>query len=44
MAQALVETIFDVCYLVGVISVGVLMATKGRNESIVKKFGLMAIF
>ncbi|MHC5248912.1 hypothetical protein [Enterococcus sp. LJL90] len=43
MAQALVETIFDVCYLVGVISVGVLMATKGKNESIVKKFGLMAI-
>ncbi|WP_265458904.1 hypothetical protein [Enterococcus sp. HY326] len=43
MAQALVETIFDVCYLVGVISVGILMATKGRNESIVKKFGLMAI-
>lgn len=42
MAQALVETIFDVCYLTGVILVGIIMAIKGGSP-IVKKFGFMAI-
>lgn len=41
MAQALVETIFDVCYLVGVVTAGMLMFTRGKD--LVKKFGLMAI-
>lgn len=43
MAQALVETIFDICYLVGVITAGIIMFTKGGKNSVVKKFGLMAI-
>lgn len=43
MAQALVETIFDVCYLVGVIVAGIIMMTKGRTNPLVKRFGLMAV-
>lgn len=43
MAQALVETIFDICYLVGVITAGIIMMTKGRDNPLVKKFGLMAV-
>lgn len=43
MAQALVETIFDICYLVGVISVGIIMVRRSGGNSLVKKFGLMAI-
>lgn len=42
MAQALVETIFDICYLVGVITAGIIMMAKGRANPLVKKFGLMA--
>lgn len=43
MAQAFIETIFDVCYLVGVITTGIIMFTKSGANSLVKKFGLMAI-
>ena len=43
MAQALVETIFDICYLTGVITAGMIMATKGGKNALVKKFGWMAI-
>ena len=43
MAQALVETIFDVLYLTGVISIGLIMITKGGKDPLVKKFGLMAV-
>ena len=43
MVQALVETIFDICYLVGVITAGIIMMTKGRWNPLVKKFGLMAV-
>lgn len=43
MAQALVETIFDICYLVGVITLGVIMYKNGSKNPVVKKFGLMAI-
>lgn len=43
MAQALGETIFDVCYLTFVITLGVIMATRGAKNPLVKKFGLMAI-
>ena len=43
MAQALVETIFDVCYLVGVVAAGIIMMTKGRANPLVKKYGLMAV-
>ena len=35
MAQALVETIFDVCYLFGVITAGIIMVTKGgKNQNL----------
>lgn len=43
MAQAIAETIFDVCYLIGVITVGILMFTKGKENPLVRKFGLMSI-
>lgn len=43
MAQALVETIFDVCYLIGVISAGLIMMVKGDKKSLAKKFGVMAV-
>lgn len=43
MAQALVETIFDVIYLVGVVTVGFIMYLNGKDNPLIKKFGLMAI-
>lgn len=43
MAQALFETIFDVCYLIGVIAAGLVMFTKGKKNPLVQKFGLMAV-
>lgn len=43
MAQALVETIFDVCYLIGIISAGLIMMVKGDKKSLAKKFGVMAV-
>jgi hypothetical protein len=43
MTQALIETIFDVCYLLGVVAAGIIMFTKGKANPLVKKFGLMAI-
>ena len=42
MAQALAETIFDVLYLSFVITVGVIMAVKGKSNPLILKFGLMA--
>jgi len=42
MIQAVFETAFDVCYLVGVIWVGILLAKRGANP-LVKKFGWMAV-
>lgn len=43
MAQAFVESIFDVFYLFGVISAGTILFIKGKENQLVKKFGLMAI-
>lgn len=43
MAQALVETIFDIFYLVGVVTAGIIMMTKGKSNPLVRKFGLMAV-
>ncbi|AMC92545.1 hypothetical protein AOC36_00610 [Erysipelothrix larvae] len=43
MAQAIAETIFDICYLVGVITAGYIMMTKGKSNGLVKKFGIMAV-
>lgn len=41
--QAIVETVFDVCYLIGVVVVGILLVVKGNKQPIVRKFGIMAI-
>lgn len=41
MAQAIAETIFDICYLGFVVTAGRIMLFKGR-EPVVKKAGLMA--
>jgi len=43
MAQAIAETIFDICYLTFVIIAGIIMFTKGGKNPVVKKFGLMAV-
>jgi len=42
MAQALAETIFDLLYLSFVITVGVIMAVRGKSNPLILKFGLMA--
>ncbi len=43
MPQAIAETVFDVLYLVGVITVGAVLFRKGKNLPLVRSFGLMAI-
>ena len=43
MVQAIFETLFDVCYLTWVIAAGVIMFTRGKADSLIRKFGLMAI-
>lgn len=43
MAQALAETIFDVCYLTFAIIIGILLFRKGEKGSLIRKFGIMAI-
>ena len=43
MAQALIETIFDICYLVGVVIVGIIMFTRGNADPLVRKFGIMSV-
>ncbi len=43
MAQAFIETIFDVFYLFGVVAAGTILFTKGKTNQLVRKFGLMAI-
>ena len=41
--QAIVETVFDVCYLVGVVSLGILMVRKSKGNKQFRLFGIMAI-
>lgn len=43
MMQAIFETCFDVVYLIGVITAGIIMLTKGGGNSLVKKFGIMSV-
>lgn len=44
MAQAIAETIFDICYLFGVIIAGFTMVIKSKNHNtLIKKFGLMSV-
>lgn len=41
--QAVVETIFDVCYLSFVITIGIIMIIKGKNKKQYLLFGIMAV-
>ena len=43
MVQAIFESIFDVLYLVGVITAGILMVRGSGKNTLVRKFGIMAI-
>jgi hypothetical protein len=43
MIQAIFETAFDACYLVGVIWAGIVLVTKGGKDPLVRKFGWMAV-
>lgn len=41
--QAIMETLFDAVYLIGVITIGMIMILKGRNNKQFKLFGIMAV-
>lgn len=41
--QAIIETLFDVCYLVSVITIGIRMVKSSKNNRQFKLFGWMAI-
>lgn len=41
--QAIIETLFDVCYLVSVITIGIRMVKSSKNNPQFKLFGWMAI-
>ena len=41
--QAIIETLFDVCYLVSVITIGIRMVKSSKNNRQIKLFGWMAI-
>ena len=41
--QAIIETLFDVCYLVSVITIGIRMVKSNKNSRQFKLFGWMAI-
>ena len=43
MAQAIAESVFDACYLIFVITVGLIMALKSNGNRLVKLFGWMAV-
>ena len=43
MGQAIFETLFDVLYLVSVLTVGIIMLRHHSGRSLVKKFGIMAV-
>ena len=41
--QTIIETLFDVCYLVSVITIGIRMVKSSKNNRQIKLFGWMAI-
>ena len=41
--QAVIETIFDVCYLVGVVTLGIIMIKNSRGNKQYRLFGFMAV-
>ena len=41
--QAVIETVFDVCYLVGVVTLGIIMIKNSRGNKQYRSFGFMAV-
>ena len=41
--QAIIETLFDVCYLIGVVALGIIMIAKSHGNKQYKLFGIMAV-
>lgn len=41
--QAAIETVFDVCYLVGVVTLGIIMIKNSRGNKQYRLFGFMAV-
>lgn len=41
--QAVIETLFDACYLVGVVALGIIMIAKSHENKQYKLFGIMAV-
>ena len=41
--QAVIETLFDACYLVGVVALGIIMIAKSHENKQYKLFGTMAV-
>lgn len=41
--QAVIETVFDTCYLIGVVTLGILMIVKSHGNKQYKLFGIMAV-
>ena len=41
--QAIVETLFDTCYLIGVVTLGIIMIMKSNGNKQYKLFGIMAV-
>lgn len=41
--QAIIETLFDACYLIGVVALGIIMIAKSRGNKQYKLFGIMAV-
>ena len=41
--QAIVETLFDTCYLIGVVVLGIIMIVKSQGKKQYRLFGIMAV-
>lgn len=41
--QAIIETVFDTCYLIGVITLGIMMIIKSKGHKQYRLFGIMAV-
>lgn len=43
MIQAIFETAFDACYLIGVVLAGLILLKRGGDRALIQKFGWMAV-
>ncbi len=43
MGRAIVETVFDICYLISVITIGIMMIVKCKGNKQYRLFGIMAV-